>query len=68
MIEKSIKFGDDVITLAGQSGLDADDILAALTSLISSMICSTERSKFGRRALAEIAADMIMDGVEADER
>lgn len=68
MIEKSIKFGDDVITLAGKSGLDADDILAALTSLISSMICSTERSKFGRRALAEIAADMIMDGVEADER
>lgn len=64
MIDKSKKFAEDVINAAGNSGLEADDILATLTSLISSMICSTEKSRFGRRALGEIAADMILNDIE----
>jgi hypothetical protein len=64
MIDKPKKFAEDVFNAASNSGLDADSILATLTSLISSLICSTEKSKLGRRALGEVAADMILNDIE----
>jgi len=68
MAAETQKFGEEVIALAAASGLDMVDLFTAMSSLMASLICSLVESEDGRYALAEVAADAIMDTIEEVSR